>query len=195
MQSATLRTFFACQISADNLVRIDKLLTELKSRTPGAVKWVSTKNLHLTIKFLGEFKQADIDRIKPVLESALADFHPFPISIQNLGAFPSAGKPQVIWLGLDADPALFKLAENLEQQCALLHYPKEKRPFAAHITIGRLRQSATPAEKAAIGEILRINQSLSIGQQPIDALHFYKSDLLPSGPIYHTLFTIPFRAG
>lgn len=194
MQTTTLRTFFACQISDENLARIDHLLVDLKSHIPDSVKWVSPKNLHLTIKFLGEFKQTDVETIRSSLTKALSDSPPFPVSIHNLGAFPSPIKPQIIWLGLEADQALYKLVETLEQQCALLGYPKEKRPFAAHITIGRLRQSASPSDSALIGEVLRKRQSLTIGGQSIDALHFIKSELTPRGPIYHTLFTIPFAS-
>jgi 2'-5' RNA ligase len=192
MQTTTLRTFFACRISDENLSRIDHLLVDLKNRIPDSVKWVSPKNLHLTIKFLGEFKQTDVEPVKAALTTALLDFQPFPISIHDLGAFPSPAKPQIIWLGLEADQALYRLVETLEQQCALLGYPREKRPFAAHITIGRLRQSASPTDSALIAEVLRKRQSLAIGEQSIDALHFFKSELTQRGPIYQTLFTLPF---
>ena len=194
MKSATLRTFFACNISETNLSHIKELLSELKSSTPNAVKWVDPKNLHLTIKFLGEFRQADIESIKLSLSNSLSDFSSFPVTIQTLGAFPSFGKPQVIWLGLDGDHALFKLVEIVEKQCAELDYPTESRPFAAHITIGRLRQSASPTERGIIGDVLRTHHSVTIGTQSIEALHFYKSELTPSGPIYQTLFTIPFTS-
>ncbi len=194
MQTTLLRTFFACRISEENLARVDHLLVDLKSHIPDSVKWVSPKNLHLTVKFLGEFKQTDIETIRSSLTKALAYSLPFPLSIHNLGAFPSPIKPQIIWLGLEADQALYKLVETLEQQCALLGYPKEKRPFAAHITIGRLRQSASPSDSVLIGEVLRKQQSLIIGEQSIDALHFIRSELTPRGPIYQTLFTIPFTS-
>lgn len=194
MKSATLRTFFACNISDSNLSLINKLLSELKSSTPNAVKWVDPKNLHLTIKFIGEFRQADIENIKPLLSNALSDFSSFPVTIQTLGAFPSFGKPQVIWLGLDGNHALFRLVEIVEKQCAVINYPTESRPFAAHITIGRLRQSASPTERGIIGDVLRTHHSVTIGAQPIEALHFYKSELTPSDPIYQTLFTIPFTS-
>ena len=194
MQTTTLRTFFACRISDENLTRIDHLLVDLKTRIPDSVKWVSPRNLHLTIKFLGEFNQTDVEPIKASLTKVLVNSHPFLTSIHNLGAFPSPAKAQVIWLGLEADHALYRLVETLEQQCAQLGYPKEKRPFAAHITIGRLRQSASPADSASIAEVLRQRQSLVIGEQTIDALHFIKSELTPHGPIYQTLFTIPFAS-
>ncbi len=194
MQPATLRTFFACRISEENLAQIDHLLINLKSQIPGAVKWVSTKNIHLTLKFLGEFKQSDVETIKALLAKNLAGSPSFPAAIHNMGAFPSLSKPQVIWLGLEADPALYKLIETLEQNCAQLGYPKEKRAFAAHITIGRMRQSASPSDKTLIAEVLRKQQSLTIGQQSIDALHFIKSELTPRGPVYQTLFTIPFTS-
>ncbi len=194
MQSATLRTFFACQISPENLAQIEQLLAELESPSSNAVKWVNPKNLHLTLKFIGDFKQADIDRIKPVLAEALSAFESFPINIHTLSAFPSLDRPQVVWLGLTADPALFQLVKTVEKQCEHLNYPAEKRPFAAHITIGRLRSSATPAEKNLISKVIRARQSIDIGKQRIDALHFYKSELTPAGPIYQILFTLPFTS-
>ncbi|MDK2979930.1 MAG: 2,3-cyclic 3-phosphodiesterase [Chloroflexota bacterium] len=195
MQATTLRTFFACQINDKNLARIEKLIFELKKRTPDAVKWVNPRNIHLTIKFLGEFKRTDVDRVKPLLIQSLADFKPFPIAIRDLGAFPSIGKPQTIWLGMQADPALMELVNTLEERCAALGYAREKRPFAAHITLGRLRPSTTSGNQKAIADVLHINQNLDIGQQSVDALYFYQSELTPKGPIYKTLFSIPFNHG
>jgi 2'-5' RNA ligase len=191
MQPATLRTFLACPISSENLIQIERLLALLQAGTPNAVKWVNSHNLHLTINFMGEFKQSDVAELKDQLSTSLENFSAFSAGIAKLGAFPSIDNPKVIWLGLEAGPALFDLVKVVRSQCDRVGYPPEKRPFAAHITIGRLRPTAIPSDKHAIGAAINAHQSVTIGQQRFDTLHFYKSELTPSGPIYKILFSIP----
>ncbi len=194
MPSSTLRTFFACELSRDNLAKVERLLTDLRARIPQSVKWVGIRNVHLTLQFLGEFKSADIPAVQLQLQKNLENQKPFQLHVQKMGAFPSPSKPRVIWLGIDPQPLLFDLVKIVTGVTGDLGYPAEERPFSAHITLGRVKSYASPAEMLEIKQLLMAMKDMEIGSQPVDSLHFIKSELTPSGPHYQDLFCLPFSA-
>ncbi len=192
MLPATIRSFFACEISYEILQKIEKLQAELKPALPRSVKWVNPRNIHLTIKFIGEFNTAHLDGVEKSLIKALASFQPFKLDIKGMGVFPSFSKPKVIWLGIDADNALKNLVNIVNQECAQIGYPREKRSFSAHITLGRVKSYANREDQRVIADEITVRKSISIGSQTIDSLHFIRSQLTPNGPIYRKLITLPF---
>lgn len=194
MQPSTIRTFFACEISSENLTKIDKLLADLRARLPQQVKWVDTRNMHLTVQFLGEFQKTDVAGVEKQLNQALSIMHPFSLNIQKLGAFPSPARPKVVWLGIEQQPALFRLVEIVTQTTKMLGYPPEERPFSAHITLGRVKPYASPTDLANLRNEIQSRQDVVIGSQMIASLHFIKSELTPAGPRYQELFNLPFSA-
>jgi 2'-5' RNA ligase len=192
MNSSTLRTFFACEISNENLLKIDRVLNGLQKEFPQSVKWVTVQNMHLTIQFLGEFRKSDLPQAQDQLQRALSPMKLFDLHIQKMGAFPSPTRPKVIWLGIDRQPLLFDLVKIVTQTTEQLGYAPEDRPFSAHITLGRVKPDAKPHELNAIREKIQAMMDIDIGSQQVDGLHFIKSTLTPAGPRYEELFNIPF---
>lgn len=191
MSPATFRSFFACEISQEILKEIGNLQAELKHSLPRSVKWVNPGNLHLTIKFIGEFKTTHLEMLKTSLFTALEDIPPFKMEIKGLGVFPSYKKPRIIWLGINAEKPLVNLVQIVDRECAQIGYPREKRPFSAHITLGRIKSYATREDHKMIVDMLRTKETIVIGNQTVDSLHFIKSDLTPNGPIYKNMVTFP----
>jgi 2'-5' RNA ligase len=108
-----------------------------------------------------------------------------------MGAFPSIARPKVIWLGINADDALPRLVKAVNAVTEELGYPSERRPFSAHITLGRVKSYASLDELKMIGGLVNTNKVIEIGAQKVDKLHFLRSQLTPKGPVYSELFNIP----
>jgi len=68
------------------------------------VAWVAPDNLHLTLKFLGAVPEARIDSVAGALTDASREAGSFEARIRGLGAFPSAGRPRVVWAGVTDEP-------------------------------------------------------------------------------------------
>ena len=187
-----MRSFFACEISPENLSRIDILLVKLKASSPKPVKWVSSQNMHLTLKFIGEFNPNDLQNARAGLEKALKTLRPFKFEIKNMGAFPSPSRPKVVWLGINTDETLNQLTKIINVETEKLGYPSERRPFSAHITLGRVKSYASLDELKMIGSLINANRDIEIGTQEVGKLYFFRSDLTPQGPVYNELFNIPF---
>lgn len=108
---------------------------------PG-VAWVKASNLHLTLKFLGDVEEQRIEAIATSLTKAAAQVDAFDLTIGGFGAFPTRARPRVIWVGANG-PRLHALVESIESALEPLGFPRETRPFAGHITLGRVRARST----------------------------------------------------
>lgn len=190
MQPIYLRCFFAWKISPTNLKKIDSLITELKTQSPDVVKWSNSSQIHLTLKFIGQFNPVDIETIKVRLQDLLYQTRPFSLSIEKLGAFPRFNNPRVIWLGIETNPTLFDVVRTINLETEKLGYPSEKRPFSAHITLGRVKDYSKREDLKLLESILRTMQNIRIGSENVSDLYFIKSQLTPSGPVYEDLFNL-----
>jgi len=157
------------------------------------VKWVERDNLHVTLKFLGEITDAQRQEVEAMLRRLAGPEEPFTLGVRELGAFPSAAAPRVLWVGLDdGREQAQRLAEAIEREGAALPLLKEERPFAAHVTIGRVRS------KSHRQELTRLLRGL--GWQPpspwrATSLALYQSVLGSGGPRYTVLADVPFARG
>src|SRR2546430_7734002 len=103
-----LRAFIAVQLSDALKRQIGSVQAELKREVSGsgrgskAVKivWAQPEAIHLTLKFLGDIQEAQVDALREILLKAAASARPFTLEARGLGAFPNPRAPRVIWLGL-----------------------------------------------------------------------------------------------
>lgn len=181
-----MRIFVAIDIPSDIRQRIGELI-EVLQRGAAPIRWSRADGMHITLKFIGEAPAEKVERIKAALEGVNTVF-PVSIRIQGAGCFPSERAPRVIWLGVQAGPELAELAEHVEQNLIPWGVAKEDRPFAPHLTVGRLR---TPAPIPAVRELLRQREPLDLGSFTALEFFLYESQLAPSGSVYKKLARFP----
>lgn len=160
---------------------------ELK-RAAAGVKWVEPKNLHVTLKFLGETHESLIPGITEAMHKAVRSQPPFRVIVKGVGAFPSVRRPRVIWLGIgEGADTLSAIAERIEEELAELGFEPEGRPFRAHITLGRLR---TPRRIEPLTAELELMGARECGGMSCDRVVLMRSELSRSGPTYTALETV-----
>ena len=181
-----MRTFIAIELPNAIKDFLSRLQQELK--TCGAdVKWVEPKNIHLTLKFLGDVDDNKLNEITEIIKGVAKEKATFQISISSLGAFPKIDSPRVIWIGIDAgDKETKEISGLLEEKIAKLGIPKEERPFSSHITIGRTRSGLN------LGKLVQeLKNKSELGGEKLrfDVLKvtLFKSTLSPKGPTYEIL--------
>ena len=146
------------------------------------VKWVETQNLHVTLKFLGEVPEARVSTLRATLRSLAAPVSSFSLRLAGAGYFPPRGTPRVIWVGLDEGfGALRALHASVDEALARIGFAREERPFAAHVTLGRLRSPGH--EDALKREIMRM-QDEEVGRFTVDGFSLVQSQLTRQGPVY-----------
>jgi RNA 2',3'-cyclic 3'-phosphodiesterase len=106
-------------------------------RAPWQVRWVRLDGLHLTLRFLGPTADPKVDTLKAVVDD-VADAAPFVVRIGGAGAFPDHRHPRTLWLRvLDGTPELERLAGLLGDRLSAAGWPRDDRPFRAHLTLAR----------------------------------------------------------
>jgi 2'-5' RNA ligase len=181
------RTFVALEIKEN----IKELLAGVQQKIGsevGGIKWVKPKNIHLTLKFLGPTREDKIEAISEVLENTTGGLTRFNVSVSGLGAFPSSNNPKVVWAGLKADEVLYKLQKDIDISLEPLGFARGKRLFSPHLTIGRVRDSRAKKKLRVAFEQIRTE----LGSFEAEKITFYKSDLVPEGPVYTVLKNVSF---
>lgn len=157
------------------------------------VSWTPERNLHVTLKFLGEVPPDRIDPLAARLEEAARDIPVFGIAVEGAGGFPSLGAPRVLWVGIrDSLELVGKLHENMENALSGAGFPREGRPFHPHITVGRARGGLPPGwgEEYAIAVSGR-----RFGAVRVDSYRLYESRLSPRGASYSVLRDVKLHGG
>ena len=162
------------------------------SHSKGGVGWTRPEGIHLTLKFLGDIRESQIQPLQGVLTRAAAPARPFTLEARGLGVFPTARAPRVLWIGLHGGPeelaVLRRLQAEVEEGAAALGFQKEARPFTPHLTLARVRDRSAPG----LDRLLEANRDRAVGTLTAASIGLIRSELRPAGPIYTTLVEVPF---
>lgn len=102
------------------------------------VRWVRLDGLHLTVRFLGPTDEDRVADTAAAVDRTARAIEPFDVVIAGGGAFPSVARPRALWLGVaDGAPELGAAAAKLDDALAEAGWPREERPFRAHLTLAR----------------------------------------------------------
>ncbi|MEM4482078.1 MAG: RNA 2',3'-cyclic phosphodiesterase [Desulfurococcaceae archaeon] len=186
--SELIRTFIAIEV--ENREVLEKLV-EVRNQLleSGAdIKPVEDKNIHLTIKFIGEVPQSTVELL--CSEISKIKYPRFYIHIKGIGAFPTEYRPRVIWAGVeegsDKVVDLFKVVDSIARKIKITG---EKEEFTPHITIARVKTSKNVNRLVAK---LRDLANVDFGNSNVSGIHVKRSVLTPSGPIYSNLCSVYF---
>lgn len=183
-----IRAFIAIELP--NHVK-DELSLIIKRLKPGheiAVKWVDSNAIHLTLKFLGNVYPERIVDITRAVERVTGRSRPFTLELDKLGAFPNLKSPRVAWVGVGGDvPRVIKLQQEIDRALISLGFTPEKRSFSPHLTLGRVREKSTHAERDHLGRTIT---SLEVSEKhtfTVERVSLMKSTLTRNGAIYECL--------
>jgi len=175
-----IRTFICIEIPESIKERIGELQDKLrKSQAP--VSWTRPSNIHLTLKFLGGVPVSRIERVGSALSRAARGIGPIEVVIGGSGCFPSPRSARVLWVGIETLPeGLQRLYSAIEDELAREGFPREKRKFSPHLTIGRVR---VPGKGTEVAEKL-IAEGFQSERFTATQVILMRSDLKPTGSIY-----------
>lgn len=181
---ATIRSFIAIELPQSVKALLKAIQAGMKSEALKA-KWVQPGNIHLTLKFLGNIDPADTEMIATAMRNAVRDQVPFRLVAKGVGVFPGLRRPRVLWVGLnDQSGSLRALQVALDANLADIGFPKEKRPFKGHLTIGRIKRAPGPK---IVGEMLQKYADFVSDEFKVHQISLFKSDLHPTGAVYSKL--------
>jgi RNA 2',3'-cyclic 3'-phosphodiesterase len=188
-----IRAFIAIELPEVIQKKLDGTIGELISLKAVPIRWVKAKNIHLTIKFLGDSTTEQLHKIESLLGIIATQYRPFFLEVSGFGAFPNFHRARVVWVGIKAPPQLAILAREIDQTASQIGFPLENRPFSPHLTLGRVAENCTPEQSLGLGEVLAGFHPGVFGETQVDSLTLFKSDLQPGGSIYTPLFKTNFE--
>ncbi len=143
MSVDTLRAFFALELPAAARDRAAEATLALHRAMPTGVRWTKPENLHLTLKFLGDVSAEQVPRLISRADAKLRRVPPFEVELAGFGALPNARAARILWLGVaKGSRETARIARKLDAAAASIGVERERRPFRAHLTVGRLRPPA-----------------------------------------------------
>ncbi|MEX0785485.1 MAG: RNA 2',3'-cyclic phosphodiesterase [Dehalococcoidia bacterium] len=197
-----LRLFVACELPEDVREALGRMQDELRKLDAGALRFARPDGIHVTLKFLGNVEEARVSEITAALGAAI---EPFALHLRpaTLGGFPAASpgagdgaRLRVVWVGLEGDvDALGALARRVEAALAPLEFPAERRPFAPHLTLARVRDTASARERRTLSEVVGGYGVPPMPSMMLTSVVLMRSVLGAGGSAYHRLASFPKTAG
>ncbi len=179
----TMRIFVGIQLAEAVRDGIAAQLAPFKA-IANSIRWTESRNIHLTLKFIGEASGTRTESIQEALLAAKVPAAPFTLSIRGFGKFPAGEDLHIFWAGIEDNPHLQTLFAGVEAALEPLGVAREVRPFSPHITLGRnkARFNFKP-----IFELLAASQDRVLAEFPVASFQLFSSKLTPVGPLYEVL--------
>ncbi|MEW6063488.1 MAG: RNA 2',3'-cyclic phosphodiesterase [Nanoarchaeota archaeon] len=143
------------------------------------IRWVAKKNLHLTLKFLGEVSEENIKIVQDKLSKI--KFNSFKVRLGKIGVFPSENYIRVIWVGIEPDKDMITLQEIIDS--SLLDLFKSEQRFETHLTLGRIKFVKDKEKFLDLLKKIKIRDM----EFKVDNFKLMKSILTRNGPTYNAL--------
>jgi len=159
-----IRAFLALETPTAVKERLAAAREELRRELPKA-RWTRPEGWHLTLKFLGEVEAATLEVLTGALAPRLHGLGPVAVRLGGAGFFPSPARPR----------------EAVEAAGEAAGFPRERRPWAVHVTLARLK-ARWPV--AAVDRFLKWGEEFELEPFECREVVLFESDLQPGGAVY-----------
>ena len=148
------RTFIALEMNKDLQRYLDGVIRQVAQVLP-YLRYVDPYGIHLTLAFLGELTDEQVQDAIMATQEAARQASPFSYRLSRLGIFGSPKQPRVIWMGIDEPThALTSLHSILNQHLEQRGFVIDKRPFSPHLTLARVKSPLTLTEQQELQQLL-----------------------------------------
>ena len=183
------RTFIAVEVSDGVRGNAAELIEQLR-QADAKVRWVTTDNMHVTLKFLGDQPDKRLGEICSAVQAAAQRVPAFHAQLQGAGAFPDAQRPRTVWLGVGQGLDEFrKLFNEVDHELGQIGIAKERRQYHPHLTIGRVRHGGPGQQQLAT--LIQDHEHFDAGGTIVSEVIVFGSVLEREGPIYTVLARAP----
>lgn len=178
----TIRSFIALPIPRDTSNELGDLAAKMSYQDKSsAVRWVDQENYHITLGFLGEQEQSDLEALAEQLDYSLSQTE-FQVDLSHPQPFPET-RPKLLAVMVDKSSDMLALHQQVGSAIKATDLRVDKRKFIPHVTLGRYRHSRNSYAGT-------IPMNVSFGAV-IDEVVLYESVLTTSGAEYEPIYRFP----
>ena len=180
---ALFRTFIAIPVDVPQALK--EILGVLEEKFAGErIRWVEPGKMHITLRFIGEMPEEDINAIRSGFSSAYSLFTPAVYRLRGLGTFSHRSALKVLWAGVENESVFYDLYAATQQLLEGIVPASDNGGFRPHLTVARMKQICEPAR---IRNELAHFRNTDFGTSALKRVVFYRSMLRPSGAVYEEL--------
>ena len=155
-----MRLFIAVELSEEMKKNITATLHDLKKAGVSG-SYVPVKNLHLTLAFIGEKK--DADEVKAAMQAI--KYKPFRLSLSEFGNFGD-----ILWIGMKGNQGLSAAAKSVRDALDAAGIDYDRKKFTPHITLirkmsGKWKQVPAPKGEMTVKKISLMNSTFKDGKR------------------------------
>lgn len=180
-----MRAFFGIPIQNQLRGTILETAEHLRSQTRMRASWVPQQNYHITLRFLGDIDPELSVDLDDLCRAVCKELEPFECIMDRVGAFPSADRARVVWVGGEAPPSFRRLSQALSDGLVDLGFPEARKESWVHVTLARIKDRPDPALPGLISEL----NPIAPMKMTVDHIALMESTLTPQGAEYSPLFT------
>lgn len=134
------RVFLSLPMPPDVRESIEALRVQHAATGPPGLRWAASHQAHLTLAFLGDLDEAALMRARACARRTARSASPFEADLRGAGAFPSAARARVVWLGWGAGAGeVGGVRAQLARELASDGFELDRRRFHPHVTLARAR--------------------------------------------------------
>jgi 2'-5' RNA ligase len=185
-----LRLFVACAVPNDTQRGLAAVQDDLRRAGYERLRFVRAEGIHITLKFLGSVAPQRLDAISAALAGVIGPFEA-RMTLDRLGGF-GGNRIRVVWASIAGDiDVLGGLAASIDAALMPLGFPREKRPFAAHLTLARVPEQCPPEERRRLASFVKTYVFPPFPPMTVSDVHLMRSRLGPGGAKYERLVSFP----
>jgi 2'-5' RNA ligase len=151
---------------------------------PGA-SWVEPRNMHLTLRFIGEVEEHEAEEIDGRLAGITAPA--FSLTLAGMNTFGEGTKARSLWAAVQPSAELSHLQAKVESAVVRAGQPPEGRKFTPHVTLARLHKPQPPR----LAAFLEGNAAFQAGPFRIEHFTLFESRPGKGSPVYLPLVEYP----
>lgn len=187
MSESKVRAFIAVELSDDARHEAGRLISAIEKMGIHGVRAVRARGIHLTLRFLGDIDRDAVPKAAAAVRATASRSHRFDLALGDVGAFPNSESARVLWVGVAGDTSsLGELRESVEDELSGAGFGRDKRRFNPHITIARLRDRVSRANRRRVVEAVSAVGHARTGFA-VEAVTLFQSTLHPEGSIHTPL--------
>jgi 2'-5' RNA ligase len=152
------------------------------------IRWTKKENLHITLVFLGNLSDEEVLEVCKNVREVAAKNPSFLVNLRGIiYGPPKKTPPRMVWAEGEKSKELGKLQSGLENSLLNSSFKglkAENRPYAPHITLGRIKawefRQVEPEERP------EVNEEISLSFE-VNSLEIMESHLKRGGAEYTVL--------
>ena len=159
-----MRTFIAIELEEETKAQLAEVQAEAEKLCRRG-NYTPQENFHLTLHFLGEVQEEDLDYLHEAIYETARRNRPFTMTIDKIGFFPRGNKG-ILWAGIERSNHLQRLFSTLEKSLEQQGFARERKGLSPHITLGREvepQRNFTDVQRGVRVESMRVSvRSISL---------------------------------